>query len=77
MLSRLRSLKWLILTFSLSLDYVRKFLPPLKVIRAVRTLVADIVISPDAPVSEIEKFQKWKSTQLEYSFEAERLLNLK
>jgi hypothetical protein len=72
-LSRLKALKWLILTFPLSLGYVRKFVPPLKVILAVRDLLANIIIPKYAPTIEIAKFNTWHTTQLQYSYEAEAL----
>ena len=72
-LSRLKALKWLVLTFQLSLDYMKRFVPPLKVNYIVRGLLARISIPANAPATEITNFNKWHTTQMEYSYEAEAL----
>jgi len=68
--SRVRTLANLIMTEQMTIDYVRKFLPPEDLIAIVLELLKRISIPSYITAKELTKFRKWEATQHKYANEA-------
>ena len=65
--SRVRKLIYLILTERLTLEYVRKFLPPKEIILVMKSLIEKIVLPSYAPAEQRQQFAEWQSKQRLYA----------
>ena len=65
--SRVRALINLILTERLTMEYVRKFLPPKEIIMLMKALVEKIELPAYAPPEQRQEFAKWQRTQSAYA----------
>ena len=65
--TRVRELIKLILTDSLTMEYVRSFLPPLHVINVTNSLIENIKVPSYITPTEMDRFQGWLHKQETYS----------
>jgi len=68
--SRVRLLANLILAEEMTVDYVRKFLPPEDLIAVVIELVKRVTIPSYITAKELKKFNAWRAMQQRYANEA-------
>jgi hypothetical protein len=68
--SRVRSLNKILLTQRLSLDYVRKFVPPEDIVKIMKELLDRIDIPCYIPESELQKLDDWLCMQHSYALQA-------
>jgi hypothetical protein len=57
----------LIFTQELTLEYIRKFLPPENIICTVKALLDRIEVPPYMSPLQRKKFQEWRTTQRKYA----------
>ena len=65
--SRVKLLMNLIFTQELTLEYIRKFLPPENIICTVKALLDRIEVPPYMSPVQRKKFQEWRTTQRKYA----------
>ena len=68
--SRVRSLNKILLTQRLSLEYVRKFVPPEDIVKIMKELLDRINIPCYIPESELQKLDDWLCMQHSYALQA-------